>query len=680
MSATSPTEIREQPAEHEAGVEQLCVDTIRTLSIDAVEQARSGHPGLPLAMAPIAYLLYTRFLRHDPDDPAWPDRDRFILSAGHGSALLYSVLHLAGYALSLDDLRQFRQWGSITPGHPERGLTPGVEVTTGPLGQGFANGVGMALAERFLRERYGSELIDHRVFAICSDGDLMEGVSAEAASLAGHLGLGRLVYLYDDNGITIDGDTSLSFATEDVEARFRAYDWHTVAVEDANDLRQLSAAIEEAISEWRRPSLIRVRSVIGYPAPNKQGSSAAHGAPLGEQEARATKVALGWDPDATFVVPDPVREAFAQARQRGALERAAWSARFDTWAEAEPALAEEWARAWQGLAEPGLAAAIPAFSPAETPALATRTAGGRTLAALSKCLPTMVGGSADLAESTKTVLPDGGSFTRAGAGRTVRWGVREHAMGAAVNGLALHGGIVKPFGSTFLVFSDYMRPSLRLSALMGLPVVWVFTHDSVAVGEDGPTHQPVEHYAALRAIPGLTVIRPADANEAAQAWRVAIEHLQGPVCLLLTRQDLPVLPAELVGDGVDRGGYVLKDSSRLDVVLVATGSEVSLALEAAVQLELEGVGARVVSMPSCELFDGQTEGYREMILPPGVPAVSIEAGVSQGWSRLAGANVSIDRFGASAPGEEVLAQMGITVTATVLAARQAIQRRSPATA
>jgi transketolase len=657
----------------DAGLDRLCVDTIRVLSMDAVQQARSGHPGLPMAMAPVAYVLYTRFLRYDPADPDWPDRDRFVLSAGHGSMLLYSILHLAGYELPLSEIERFRQWGSLTPGHPERGLTPGVETTTGPLGQGFANAVGMALAERCLRERYGREVMDHRVFALCSDGDLMEGVSAEAASLAGHLGLGRLVYLYDDNGITIDGDTSLSFAREDVEARFRAYGWHTRAVEDANDVAALSAAIEEAVLEENRPSLIRVRSVIAYPAPHKQGTSAAHGAPLGEDEVRATKEVLGWDPEARFVVPEPVRAVFAAARQRGEAAHRRWSERFVRWSRAYPERAAEWARAWSGEPEPGVAAAVPVFDPAERAKLATRAAGAWVMAAVAPYLPTMVGGSADLVESTKTTLPGRGSFSAAAPGGNIHWGIREHAMGAAVNGLALHGGIVKPFGSTFLVFSDYMRPALRLSALMRLPVVWVFTHDSVAVGEDGPTHQPIEHYAALRAIPGLTVIRPADANETAEAWRMAIERVRGPVCLLLTRQDVPVLEPAHVSDGVIHGGYVLRDTrSNLDVVLVASGSEVSVALEAQDRLAGDGVGARVVSMPSWELFDGQDERYRRAVLPRGVSALSVEAGVAQGWSRYVDASVSIERFGASAPGGEVLADLGITPADVAEAARQLI--------
>jgi len=674
-----PSSLFTPQAAAQADLDRLCVDTIRVLSMDAVQKARSGHPGLPMAMAPVAYLLYTRFLRHDPADPEWPDRDRFVLSAGHGSMLLYSVLHLAGYDLPLAELQRFRQWGSRTPGHPERimghCLTPGVETTTGPLGQGFANGVGMALAERFLRERYGAEVMDHRVFAICSDGDLMEGVSAEAASLAGHLGLGRLIYLYDDNGITIDGDTSLSFATEDVEGRFRAYGWHTTAVDDANDLDALDRAIAEAIAEEERPSLIRVRSVIGYPAPTKQGTPAAHGAPLGEDEVRATKEALGWDPDAAFVVPEAVRGVFAAARARGRESGVAWSGRFARCARAYPDLAAEWARAWAGRPEPGLGSAFPVFDPTETPKLATRAAGGQVMAAFAAYLPTMVGGSADLVESTKTELPARGSFTRTTSGANVHWGVREHAMGAAVNGLALHGGILKPFGSTFLVFSDYMRPAVRLSALMRLAVVWVYTHDSVGLGEDGPTHQPIEHYAALRAIPGLTVIRPADANETAQAWRVALEDVRGPVCLLLTRQDVPVLAPDLVGNGVARGGYVLSDApgERLDAVLVGTGSEVGVALDAQSLLAEGGVAVQVVSMPSWELFEEQDPGYRRAVLPPDVPTVSLEAGVSQGWSRWADTTVSIERFGASAPGAEVLVQLGITPERAAAAVKEAIR-------
>jgi transketolase len=661
-------------------LDRLCIDTIRCLSMDAVEQATCGHPGLPMAMAPVAHLLYTRILRHNPADPSWPDRDRFVLSAGHGSMLLYSILHLTGYDLPMSELERFRQWESLTPGHPERILkpfvegyvaTPGVETTTGPLGQGFANGVGMAMAERFLRERYGSEVVDHRIFSICSDGDLMEGVSAEAASLAGHLGLGRLVYLYDDNSITIDGATALSFSTEDVEARFRAYGWHTLAVDDVNDLDELQAAIDAGIAEEERPTLIRVRSIIGYPAPNKQGTSKAHGAALGADEVRATKEILGWDPDARFLVPDEVREAYADCPERGTRLQEDWESRFTAWRTQHPDLAAEWDRAWAGEPEPGLNEALPTFDPAEKDKLATRGAGQKVLEAVAPYLPAMVGGSADLAGSTLAILPGDDAFGPESTGRTVHWGIREHAMGSAVNGLALHGGIVRPYGATFLVFSDYMRPAIRLSALMGLPVVWVFTHDSVGLGEDGPTHQPVEHYAALRAIPGLTVIRPGDANETTQAWRSALEPGRGPVCLLLTRQNLPVLPADIVGDGPSKGAYVLAEApgGTPEAIIVGTGSEVSVAMAAQGKLSEQGVSARVVSMPSWELFEEQSQDYQDTVLPANVPKVSVESGISMGWSRWVDASVAIDRFGASAPGGEVMEKLGITpdhVAAVVL--------------
>jgi transketolase len=684
MSVQTPTLVR-SPGTSE--LDQLCIDTIRTLSMDAVQKANSGHPGLPMAMAPVAHLLYTRVLRHNPADPAWPDRDRFVLSAGHGSMLLYSILHLTGYDLPLAELERFRQWGSHTPGHPERLLgahlpgqvsTAGVETTTGPLGQGFANGVGMALAERFLRERYGSEVVDHRIFAICSDGDLMEGVSAEAASLAGHLGLGRLIYAYDDNHITIDGGTALSFATEHVEARFRAYGWHTVAVEDVNDLEELQSAFDTAIAEEDRPSLIRVRSVIGYPAPNKQGTSKAHGSALGEDEVRATKEILGWDPDAHFVVPERVREAYAPVRERGAGLQAEWEARFAAWREADAERAGEWDRAWAGLPEPGFEAAVPRFDPAATPKLATRAAGGKALAAIAPYLPTLVGGSADLAGSTLAYIPGDDEFGPGSTGRTVHWGVREHAMGSAVNGLALHGGIVRPFGGTFLVFSDYMRPAVRLSALMHLPVVWVYTHDSVGVGEDGPTHQPIEHYAALRAIPGLTVIRPGDANEAAQAWRIALEPNRGPIAMLLTRQGLPTLDPDVVGDGPSKGAYVVEDApgGTADAIIVATGSELGVAMTAQLKLSEQSVAVRVVSMPSWELFEEQDSAYQDSVLTPGTTTVSVEAGIAMGWSKYADASVSIERFGASAPGDTVMRELGITPRNVVATVLDTLQRRA----
>ena len=664
-------------------LDQLCVDTIRTFTMDAVERANSGHPGMPMAMAPVAYLLYTRYLRHNPSDPAWPDRDRFVLSAGHGSMLLYSVLHLCGYDLSLDEIKRFRQWGSLTPGHPERILggheTPGVETTTGPLGQGFANGVGMAMAERFLRERYGAEVVDHRVFAICSDGDLMEGVASEAASLAGHLGLGRIVYVYDDNHISIDGDTALSFNTEDVDARFRSYGWHVDAVEDANDLASLARALEAGIAEEERPSLIRVRSTIAWPAPNARGTAAAHGAPLGEDEVRATKEALGWAPDREFHVPAAVYQAFRACVARGHELQRDWQRRLARWRAQDPTRAAEWESAWQGRPAEGLAEALPSFDPAEAGALATRAAGSAVMQAFAPYVPTMLGGSADLAESTKTEFKGEPSFGRERAGRNVHFGVREHAMGAVVNGMALHGGIVKPYGSTFLIFSDYMRPAIRLSALMRLPVVWVFSHDSVGLGEDGPTHQPVEHYATLRAIPGLTVIRPADAAETAEAWRVALEDCDGPVCLLLTRQAVPVLdrPPLAAASGLARGAYVISDArGRPDAVIAATGSEVALALEAQQELSSAGIDARVVSMPSWELLDAQPDGYSRSLFPPGVPVVAVEAGVALGWERFAERTVAVDRFGASAPGTEVLRRLGLTSGAVTTAVRAVVARRA----
>jgi transketolase len=653
-------------------LDRLSIDTIRTLAMDAVQQANSGHPGMPMAMAPVAYLLYTRFLKHNPRDPAWPDRDRFVLSAGHGSMLLYAALHLSGYDLSLDEIKRFRQWGSRTPGHPERDLahaTPGVETTTGPLGQGFANGVGMAMAERFLRERYGPEVVDHRVYAICSDGDLMEGVSSEAASLAGHLGLGRIVHLWDDNRITIDGGTDLSFS-EDVLARFRAYGWHTAEVEDANDLAALSEAIAEGVAEEDRPTLVRVRSVIAWGSPNKAGTSAAHGAALGDDEVRATKEALGWDPDQHFHVPADVYEHFS-AVERGARLQDEWSERLTAWRADHAELAAEWDRALVGRPAHDLATRLPRFDPAEKAAMSTRVASGKVLNAVKDAVPTMIGGSADLAGSVMTNLDGEPTYTRERAGRNVHWGVREHGMGAAVNGIALHGGLLRPFGATFLMFADYMRPSIRLSALMQAPAAWVFSHDSVGVGEDGPTHQPIEHLAALRAIPGLTVLRPGDAGETAEAWRVILEELPGPAALVLSRQNLPVLDRtqHASADGVRLGAYVLAGPESPDAIVVATGSELPVALEARELLAAEGVHCRVVSMPSWELFAAQPEAYRRDVLPGGVPKVSIEAGTTLGWERWVDVPLGIDRFGASAPGGEVMRELGITAEAVAGAVR-----------
>jgi transketolase len=652
-------------------IDQLCIDTIRTLSMDAVQKANSGHPGLPMGMAPVAYLLYTRIMEHNPRDPQWPDRDRFVLSAGHGSMLLYSVLHLSGYDLPLSELKRFRQWGSLTPGHPERDrvhVTPGVEVTTGPLGQGFANGVGMAMAENFLRHHFGREVQDHHIFAIVSDGDLMEGVAAEAASLAGHLGLGRLVYLYDDNDVSLDGPTDLSFASEDVAKRFEAYRWHVQAVHDANDLTALEGAIDNAMKEQERPSLIRVKSIIGYPAPN-MGTSDVHGKALGEENVRVAKERLGWDPDAQFLVPDEVREHFDQSARGGALQ-AEWNQRFRAWREQEADRAAEWDAAWAGRPLPGVGDALRAIDWGKDK-LATRAAGQKAMAAFSAHVPTMVGGAADLSESTKTEFPGGDDqrYTRERPGRNVFFGVREHGMGGSVNGMAAHGGIVRPYGSTFLQFADYMRGAIRLSALTGLPSAWVYTHDSVALGEDGPTHQPVEHLAALRAIPGLTVLRPGDAWETAAAWRVILEDLDTPAVLALSRQDLPVQDG-VDWDGVARGAYVLREADDAQAVVVGTGGELTTAVAAADLLAADGVPTRVVSMPSWELFAAQDEAYREQVLPAGLPKVSVEAGISMGWERWVDRSVSIERFGASAPGLETLEKLGITPQATADAVRE----------
>src|SRR4051812_29354624 len=655
-----------------ADLDRLSINTIRTLAIDAVQAANSGHPGLPLAMAPAAYLLFTRVMEHDPQDPQWPDRDRFVLSAGHGSMLLYAVLHLSGYDLPLDELKRFRQWGSLTPGHPERDrvhVTPGVEVTTGPLGQGFANGVGLAMAERFLRERYGPEVQDHRVFAICSDGDLMEGISHEAAAVAGHLGLDRLVYIYDDNSVSLDGPTEWSYS-DDVTKRFAAYHWHVQEVDDANDLRALETAIDAAMKENERPSLIRVRSIIGWPSP-EQGTAAVHGKALGEENVRITKERLGWDPDAHFLVPDEVREHFDQ-RSRGGALHAEWNERFEAWRERESRYAEEWDLAWAGKPLPSIDDALRDVDWGKDK-LATRAAGQKAMAAFADSVPTMVGGAADLSESTKTEFPGGDEerYTRAKAGRNVFFGVREHGMGGIVNGMAAHGGIVRPYGSTFLQFADYMRGAVRLSALMGLEDAWVYTHDSVGLGEDGPTHQPVEHLAALRAIPGLVVIRPGDANETAAAWRTILEDLEGPAALILSRQDLPVLP-DADFDGVARGAYVLRGDDDPEVAIVGTGSELSVAIGAAELLSGEGTRTRVVSFPSWELFAAQDDGYRDSVLPPGLPAVAVEAGISQGWERWVDRVVAIDRFGASAPGSVVLEKLGITAENTAQAAREVL--------
>ena len=665
-------------------IEKLSIDTIRTLAMDAVQQANAGHPGTAMALAPLAYLLYGEVMDVNPANPQWPDRDRFILSAGHACILQYAALHLAGYNLSLDELKRFRQWESLTPGHPEVHHTPGIEATTGPLGQGFANGVGFAIAERFLAERYNrpyDEIVDHRVYCICSDGDLMEGVSNEAASIAGQLGLGKLVYFYDDNRITIDGTTSISFMGEDKGARLAAQGWHVQHVDDVNDLAALRAAIAEAQAETERPSIVVVRSHIAYGAPHAVDTAKSHGSPLGEAEVRAAKEALGWDPDKTFVVPDEV-SAHMNRVERGTELESAWRQKLDAWSAKHPELREDWDQVHTGKPRPGWVDALPDFPAGED--VATRDAGAKVMDAIKHFVPTMVGGAADLVESTKTEFKGGGVFSATHAGRNIAFGIRENGMGSIVNGIALHGGMVKPYGSTFLVFSDYMRPAVRLSALSRLSSLWVWTHDSVGLGEDGPTHQPVEHYAALRAIPQLWFVRPADAKETAGAWKVALEREDGPVAFALSRQKLPTLE-ETQRDGVGRGAYVLWESGDAngspDAIVIASGSEVHLALAAARRLDEQGVHGRVVSMPCWELFEEQPADYRNEVLPPDVKArVSVEAGVSLGWSKWVGDegdSISIERFGASAPGNTVLENLGYSVdnvVARVLALRERVSR------
>lgn len=665
-------------------LDQLAVDTLRFLSVDMVQQADSGHPGLPLGAAPMAYVLWTRWLRCNPRNPQWANRDRFVLSAGHGSALLYSLLHMTGYDLALDDLKQFRQWGSRAPGHPERGHTPGVEMTTGPLGQGMANAVGLAMAEAHLAARYnqpGHDVIGHHTYALVSDGDLMEGVASEAASLAGHLELGKLICLYDDNRVTLSAGTDMTFS-EDRARRFDAYGWHTVSVADGNDLAAIDAALRAARAESGRPSLILIRTHIGYASP-EQDSYKAHGSPLGPEDVRKTKQRLGWPPDAKFLVPPEALERCREAIERGARDEAAWNKGLNAYAEAYPLMAQELRRRLNGTLPQDWDAAIPVF-PGDAKGLATRDASDQVMNAIAPRLVELVGGSADLDPSTRTALTGMGDFNPPSsphedvqgsngggwsyAGRNLHFGVREHAMGAIVNGLAGHGGIM-PFGSTFLVFSDYMRPPIRLAALMGLHVVHVFTHDSLALGEDGPTHQPIEQLANLRAIPNLTVIRPADANETAVAWRVALESHDRPVLLVLTRQTLPTLDRArfAAAEGLRRGAYVLSDApgGTPDLILMASGSEVQLIVAAAELLRTQAIAVRCVSMPSWELFEALPEAERDRVLPPSVTArLAVELGVRQGWDRYVGARgdmLGLNRFGASAPAADLLSQYGFTV-------------------
>jgi transketolase len=644
-----------------------CVNMLRFLAVDSVEKAKSGHPGLPLGAAPMAYVLWDRFLHHNPADPHWPNRDRFVLSAGHGSALLYALLHATGYDLPLSELQRFRQWGSRTPGHPEHGLTPGVEATTGPLGQGFAMGVGMAIAERHLAasfNRDGFAVVDHYTYAIVSDGDLMEGIASEAASLAGTLGLAKLVYLYDDNHVSLEGPTSWAF-TEDVGRRFEAYGWLVIRVTDGNDLASIEAAIRQARAQTKQPTLICVRTHLGFGSP-VQDTREAHGEPLGPASTRATKEKLGWPVEPPFLVPEEAGAHLRAAKDRGARWQNEWEVVWERYRGQYPHEAGAFGAQLAGELPAGWPTHLPTFAVADGP-MATRDASQKVLNALAPVVPALLGGAADLSPSTKTLLPGSPDYSATeGAGRNFHFGVREHAMVAIVNGLALHGGVV-PYGATFLVFSDYARGALRLAALQQTHAVFVFTHDSIGMGEDGPTHQPVEHLAALRAIPGFNVFRPADANETVAAWRASLERA-GPTALILTRQKLPVLDpsAYPIAQGVPRGGYILKEapSGSPDVVLLATGSEVVLVLEAQARLALRGTQARVVSLPSWRLFQEQERSYRDSVLLPGIPKVSVEAGVTQGWDRFVGSegeSLGIDRFGASAPGPVVQQELGFTV-------------------
>lgn len=670
-------------------IDQLCINTIRTLSLDAVQKAESGHPGLPLGAAPMAYVLWTRFLRHNPQNPKWENRDRFLLSAGHGSMLLYSLLHLTGYDLPLEELKNFRQWGSKTPGHPEYGMTPGVEITTGPLGQGFANGVGMAMGAAHLGAKFNKKdfsLIDHYVYSIVSDGDLMEGVASEAASLAGHLKLGKLIYLYDDNKVTIEGFTDLAFS-EDVPKRFDSYGWHTVTVEDGNDLDEIERAIREAQSVPTKPSLISVKTVIGYGMPTA-GTRKAHSDAPGEEAVRETKRHLGWPEDKQFYIPEEALAHFREAVDKGAQLEEQWNARVGEYVEEYPELGNSWRALMKGDLPDGWEEHLPKFEDAKS--VATRVASGEVINALAPHLP-LIGGSADLGVSNNTDIKGGGDF-EAGSyeGRIIHFGVREHAMGSTLTGISLNGGLI-PYGGTFLTFSDYMRPAIRLAALSEVQVIYVFTHDSIGLGEDGPTHQPIEHIAALRAIPHLFVIRPADPAEVSEAWRIAILRRNAPTALALTRQKVGVIDRKrfAAADGLRRGAYILaeaeagtaddqsKDQPKL--IIIATGSEVALALKAREKLQADGIPTRVVSMPCVELFEEQPEEYRHEVLPPSVTArLSIEAGVPQGWDRYVGPTghiVGLDRFGGSSPGDVAMKELGFNVENVVKLAREVVARQ-----
>ena len=649
-------------------IDELCINTIRTLSMDAIQKANSGHPGAPMGLAPAAYILWKCFLKHNSKNPEWIDRDRFVLSGGHASMLLYSLLYLSGYDLTLDDIKNFRQWGSKTPGHPEFGHTPGVETTTGPLGQGFTNAVGMALAERHLATIFnhpGYEIIDHYTYMICGDGDLMEGITAEAASFAGHMGLAKLLCIYDDNGISIEGNTDITF-TEDVGLRFKAYNWHVIRVEDGNNLDDIYKAIKEVKEETNKPSIIILRTHIAFGSPNKQDSADAHGSPLGEEEIRLTKKNLGWDENVSFYVPEQVIKMFEECIDKGKKAESIWKEKFEEYCSKYPVLSKKLNDSLNNSLNKGWDANLPDFSKNEGP-IATRAASGKILNAISENIPYLIGGSADLAPSNNTIIKSSHDFQKnMFDGRNIRFGVREHAMGGIMSGIALHKGL-RPYGGTFFVFADYMRPAIRLASLMKLPVIYIFTHDSVAVGEDGPTHQPVEQLAGLRAIPGLTVIRPADATETIEAWRLAAQTTDSPVALILSRQKLPVIDRTIYSsaDKLVNGAYILSDSDgKPDIILIATGSEVHITLKAGKILEEKGISVRVVSMPSWELFENTSQEYKDKVLLPDVNIrIAVEAGISMGWERYTGSSsavIGINEFGASAPGNIVMEKFGFT--------------------
>ena len=668
--------------ENSSEIDGLCINTIRTLSMDAIQKANSGHPGAPMGLAPAAYILWKRFLKHNSKNPEWIDRDRFVLSGGHASMLLYSLLYLSGYDLTMDDIKNFRQWESKTPGHPELGHTPGVETTTGPLGQGFSNAVGMAMAERHLAtifNRNGYDIVDHYTYMLCGDGDLMEGISSEAASLAGHLGLAKLICIYDDNKISIEGNTDIAF-TEDVPLRFKAYNWHVIKVDDGNNLDDIHRAIKEAKSETTKPSIIVLRTHIAFGSPNKQDSADAHGAPLGEEEIRLTKKNLDWDENVSFYVPDQVRKIFMKCVDKGKKAESTWKEKFEEYCGKYPDPAKKLNDSLNNLLKEGWDANLPDFSNNDGP-IATRAASGKILNAIAENTSYLIGGSADLAPSNKTIIETSHDFQKnMFDGKNIRFGVREHAMGGIMSGIALHKGL-RPYGGTFLVFADYMRPSIRLAGLMKLPVIYIFTHDSISVGEDGPTHQPVEHLASLRAIPGLTVIRPSDATETAEAWRFAVQNPDNPVALILSRQKLPVIDRTIYSsaDMLVNGAYILSDSNKKpDIILIATGSEVHITLEAGKILEEKGISARVVSMPSWELFEKTSHEYKDKVLLPDVNLrIVVEAGIPMGWERYAGSNseiIGVNKFGASAPGNIVMENFGFTSENIVQKATELIKK------